>query len=167
MSRHSLLPQHLTRVCFCSIVLKISWRKYFLESKELFSMTILFLRGNLMGRFHQSYGVTQCSQRNDSYKWRSSVFLFFFFLQFRNHGQFNFVYFHLQGLDTTITTETRLNLIECILKQYICSSFGKLFHVVTIYEICSCFLNKKKIRLWTRKTLLAEGIKVDLWSYTF
>ncbi len=53
----------------------------------------------------------------------------FIFLQFRNHkiGQFNFVYFHLQGLDTTITTESRLDLIYCILKeQYIRSASGKL-----------------------------------------
>lgn len=51
---------------------------------------------------------------------------FFFFFFDHKIGQFNFAYLLLHGLLTT--TETRLDIIYCILKeQYICCSSGKLF----------------------------------------
>lgn len=73
-----------------------------------------------------------------------------FFFQFRNHkiGQFYFVYFSLQGLDTTITTGTMLDLIYCILKeQYTCISFGKLFILLK---------DKYALVFWIKKSSYGE-----------
>lgn len=54
--------------------------KYFPEGRELLRMTVFFLQNRLMVRFHLSYGVTQCSQRNDSSGWGV-------LLPFRNHDR--------------------------------------------------------------------------------
>lgn len=54
--------------------------KYFPEGRELLRMTVFSLQNRLMVRSHLSYGVTQCSQRNDSSGWGV-------LLPFRNHDR--------------------------------------------------------------------------------